>query len=288
MPSFAVIGASRGVGLELVRQLSASAANTVIVTVRNKEKSTHLNELVQASKSKNIHIVEADVADHHALERAAAEAAQITGGSLDVLVHNAARMEAENMIKGFLDYDTPEKLDAEFLASVCITSNSRFADAEKITPNQFKVNVLGVVHTVNAFLPLLRRGTTKKIIIIGSEGGDCGLVWKMRLSNAAAYGTTKAAENMVATKYAAELESEGFTVVSVSPGMVDVSGTATSSVVSPETMPTVTKIMNGIFAAFPKAAMITPEESGRRLVSFFDSVGPAESGVFRPSMEYLD
>ncbi|KAH9834484.1 NAD-P-binding protein [Rhodofomes roseus] len=269
MPSFAVIGASRGVGLELVRQLSASAANTVIVTVRNKEKSTHLNELVQASKSKNIHIVEANVADHHALERAAAEAAQITGGSLDVLVHNAARMEAENMIKGFLDYDTPEKLDAEFLAS-------------------FKVNVLGVVHTVNAFLPLLRRGTTKKIIIIGSEGGDCGLVWKMRLSNAAAYGTTKAAENMVATKYAAELESEGFTVVSVSPGMVDVSGTATSSVVSPETMPTVTKIMNGIFAAFPKAAMITPEESGRRLVSFFDSVGPAESGVFRPSMEYLD
>lgn len=91
------------------------------------------------------------------------------------------------------------------------------------------MNVLGVIHSVNAFLPLLRKGTEKKIVVMGSEGGDCDMVWKSRLSNVAAYGVTKAAENMVATKYAAELESEGFIVVSISPGMVDVSGTATES-----------------------------------------------------------
>lgn len=37
------------------------------------------------------------------LERAAAEAAKITGGRIDVLVQNAARMERENGLNGFLD-----------------------------------------------------------------------------------------------------------------------------------------------------------------------------------------
>jgi len=182
-------------------------------------------------------------------------------------------MEAENRVKGMFDYETAEKLDAEFLAS-------------------FQVNVLGVIHAVNAFLPLLRRGTTKKVVFIGSEAGDCGLVWKIRHAHAAAYGTTTAAANMVTTKYAAELESEGFTVVSVSPGTVDVSGTATAGANHGGTKkiaPTVSNILINIRKAFPKAGtLITPEESGRRLISFIDSASPAESGVFHPSAEYLD
>ena len=89
------------------------------------------------------------------------------------------------------------------------------------------MNVLGLIRSVNVFLPLLRKGTQKKIVVIGTEMGDIDVVWKARVSGVAAYGVTKAAEHMVATKYAAELEPEGFTVVSLSPGMVDVSGTAT-------------------------------------------------------------
>jgi len=86
MPSFALIGAARGVGLELVRQLSANADNTVIVNVRDKEKSVFLNEIVQQSQNKKIHVLEADVVDAHAMERAAVDAAQITGGALDVYI----------------------------------------------------------------------------------------------------------------------------------------------------------------------------------------------------------
>ncbi|KZT66781.1 NAD(P)-binding protein [Daedalea quercina L-15889] len=270
MPSFALIGAARGVGLELVRQLSANADNTVIVTVRNIEKSTHIREL-QQSRNGNIHIVEADVIDQHTMDRAAAEAAKVTGGSLDVLIHNAARMEKENMIKGFLDYETPEKLDAELIAS-------------------FNVNVLGAIHAINAFLPLLRKGTTKKILVMGTEGGDIGMVRKSRMSNSVAYGVTKAAEHMVATKFAAELESDGFTVVSISPGFVDVSGTAVEPMpgTTEESKPIVEKIMKGIFSAYPKAAMISPEESGRRLLSFLESMGPAENGTFVRSPEFRD
>ena len=94
----------------------------MIVTVRNKERSTHIKDLQQL-RGGNLHIIEADVVDQPAmqvtcisllrsglalmqksnLQLAADEAAKISGGSLDVLVHNAARMEKENMPKGFFD-----------------------------------------------------------------------------------------------------------------------------------------------------------------------------------------
>lgn len=166
------------------------------------------------------------------------------------------------------------------------------------------MNVLGLVRSVNAFLPLLRKGTQKKIVVIGTEMADTDVVWKARVSGVAAYGVTKAAEHMVATKYAAELEPEGFTVVAVSPGMVDVSATATEpselqsmvkgytalmfkpEVVTEAQLPMAMKVMGGIQAAYPKAANFTPEESARRLISFMQSVGPTESGIFHRSPQF--
>ncbi|KAL6302030.1 hypothetical protein BKA93DRAFT_737644 [Sparassis latifolia] len=208
MPSYAVVGGSRGIGLEFVRQLSANPDNTVFVLVRDKARSSHLAAVVAAAGN-NIHVFQADVVDHYALKEsaAAAEIAQLTGGGLDVLIHNAARLEGPHLYRNLTNYESEEQLDEDFLQF-------------------FKVNVLGVVHTVNAFLPLLRKGTAKKIIILGSAGADPKWVWKVRLESMAAYGTTKAGTHMVVTKYAALLENEGFTVVALSPGLVDTSATA--------------------------------------------------------------
>ena len=88
------------------------------------------------------------------------------------------------------------------------------------------MNALGAIHSVDAFLPLLRSSTTKKIIIISSGAGERDVVWRARMAELAAYSVTKCAENMVMTKYAAALEPEGFIVAAVSPGKVDVSATA--------------------------------------------------------------
>ena len=88
------------------------------------------------------------------------------------------------------------------------------------------MNALGAIHSVDAFLPLLRSSTTKKIIIISSGAGERDVVWRARMAELAAYSVTKCAENMVMTKYAALLEEEGFTVAAISPGNVDVSATA--------------------------------------------------------------
>ncbi|OSX66914.1 hypothetical protein POSPLADRAFT_1129030 [Postia placenta MAD-698-R-SB12] len=209
MPSYAVIGGSRGIGLEFVRQLSSNPENTVFVTVRNRNSSTYLAELVAQSGHQNIHVLEADVVDHRALKAAAEEVVKATGGSLDVLINNAARTEAHNAFKGLLDYEDEDASDAEFLES-------------------FKINVLGFVHSVNTFLPLLRKGSAKKIVLIGSQGGERDFVWEARMPNMTAYSTTKAAAHMVMAKYAVLLEKEGFVVTSLCPGIVDVTTTASS------------------------------------------------------------
>jgi len=94
---------------------------------------------------------------------------------------------------------------------------------------QFNTNVVGVVHTINAFLPLLRRGTTKKVITLSSGMGHTELVLKSGLSNQAPYAISKAALNMAVAKYAAEYKAEGFLFLAISPGLVDTSTKARES-----------------------------------------------------------
>jgi len=71
------------------------------------------------------------------------------------------------------------------------------------------------------FLPLLRKGTVKKVIIISSGMGDPDLVLSTGISNQAPYSISKAAVNMVVAKYAAEYKAEGFVFLALSPGLVD-------------------------------------------------------------------
>ena len=80
---------------------------------------------------------------------------------------------------------------------------------------------------MNAFLPILRKGVAKKIVIMSTQGSKPDIVFKLRIPTMAAYGTTKAALEMVMAKYAVLLEKENFTVISVCPGLVDTSATRT-------------------------------------------------------------
>ncbi len=90
MPSYAVTGTSRGIGvcdslstfylkafrlmtddiaqLGFVRALSADPTNTVFALVRNLSTSNQLQDLVTGHPHKNIHIIEADTADINAIK----------------------------------------------------------------------------------------------------------------------------------------------------------------------------------------------------------------------------
>lgn len=86
---------------------------------------------------------------------------------------------------------------------------------------QFDVNVLGVVRTINTFLPLLREGAAKKVITLGSGVGDYKFTLLSEDPTAVPYSVSKAAVVMVVAKYAMKYKKEGFVFVTISPGLVD-------------------------------------------------------------------
>ena len=89
-----------------------------------------------------------------------------------------------------------------------------------LTCPQFKTNVIGAVLVVNAFLPLLEKGPTKKVVTISSAAGDVDFVLKSGQLNSASYAVSKSAVNMVNAKYAAEFREKGFVFLAISPGFV--------------------------------------------------------------------
>lgn len=82
------------------------------------------------------------------------------------------------------------------------------------------MNALGLVHTVQAFLPLIRKGSVKKVINISTGMADIDLINAVDVAVAGPYSASKAAANVVIAKYNAELKSEGILFLSISPGYV--------------------------------------------------------------------
>ena len=198
MPSYLVTGASRGLGYAWLRNLASNPINTVIGLVRNKAAT---KERLAADKIDNVHVVTADITDPRALYRAAEAVSRITGGSLDVLINNAAILSERSAFKSIVNLP-PEALEQDLTDS-------------------FKANVVGVAHTINAFLPLTREGKLKKIVTISSQLADMDVAIRFAIDNAAPYAISKAGVNMLMAKYHAAIGiAEGILFMSISPGVV--------------------------------------------------------------------
>jgi NAD(P)-dependent dehydrogenase (short-subunit alcohol dehydrogenase family) len=79
-------------------------------------------------------------------------------------------------------------------------------------------NVIGVHKVSAAFLPLLSKGTQKKLLIITSKLGSMGNKDYSSTMLFPSYKISKAAVNMLAVQYTLELGPKGFTMFYVSPG----------------------------------------------------------------------
>ncbi|KAH8113823.1 NAD(P)-binding protein [Phellopilus nigrolimitatus] len=185
-----ITGASRGIGLEFVRQLIEDQANAVIASCRSPETASELIALKSDTNANGeLHIVKLDVADEDSIRVAAEEAGRILGeNGLNYLLNNAGVNPGED---GAFDFNI---------------ANLTFS---------VQHNVVGPALVSQFFLPLLKKGKRKVIMNttsgLASIGLDCG-------KKCCTYSISKAALNMLTYKQSKE-EPDIIAIV-VDPGWV--------------------------------------------------------------------
>ena len=194
MSSYLITGCSRGLGLELVKQLllaPSSSVSTVLATSRSSSPSALLHEQIKGSKGR-VHHVQLDVNDKKSIQSASQHASQLLDGrGLDVLINNAGIMRSSENDEPSFMHDLQTVLDT---------------------------NVLSVHNVSSALLPLLSQGREKKIVNITSTLGSMGLNAYTKTMPFPSYKISKAALNMLTIQYSNDLEAKGFTVFCISPG----------------------------------------------------------------------
>ncbi len=188
-----VTGANKGIGLEVSRQL-ANYGYTVWLSARDVDRGTAAAKALRAD-GLDARFLLLDVTSDESVH-AAAEKVGNECGRLDALINNAG-IAMEGAVP-------PSEID---LATVRAT---------------FDVNLFGCLRVTQAFLPLLKRSTAPRIVMVSSDMGShanrtnpdfpyLGL-------NPVGYISSKAALNAVTIAFANELKSGAVKVNAANPG----------------------------------------------------------------------
>jgi NAD(P)-dependent dehydrogenase (short-subunit alcohol dehydrogenase family) len=179
-----IVGANRGIGLELARQLTARG-DRVTASVRNDEARAALSARL-APQHAAVETLVFDSRDLGAVRKAAAA----TDARFDVVIANAGAYGPSPQSALGVDYDAALEL--------------------------FSINTLGPLRIAEAFLPRLKGAANPRIGLMSSELGSTTSV----LPSAAVYSATKAALNKFTQCLAEDLKPQGVTVVALHPGWV--------------------------------------------------------------------
>ena len=179
-----VTGGASGIGLATARLLAARGAR---VAVLDRVKPP---EDPETGEGRGLYPVLADVTDDAAVRAAVAQAGRTLGG-LDILVNNAG-IGAAGTVEDNDDEEWHRVLD---------------------------VNVLGIVRTTRAALPLLRRAVREhgQAAIVNT----CSIAGTAGLPQRALYGASKGAVYALTLAMAADHVAEGIRVNCVNPGTAD-------------------------------------------------------------------
>ncbi len=178
-----ITGASAGIGAALARELARDGADLVLAA-RREDRLRDLAREIEAT-GRNAVVVGCDVTRDGDLERAVAAAVE-RYGRLDIAIANA----------GFGVVGPVEDL--------------RLDDFRR----QLETNVLGVLRTLYASLPELRK-TRGQFVVVGSVAGH------VPTPLTSAYSMSKFAVRGFAESIHDELAASGVSVTLVSPGFVD-------------------------------------------------------------------
>ncbi len=193
-----VQGASRGIGLALVRRLvDARGVSEVIATCRDPEHADDLRDL-QAGGEERLTLVRLDATDEASIEAAAREVGGIAPG-LDLLINCAGLLHDGDEMR-------PER---------------RLADVDPgALARAFAVNASGPLLVAKHFEGLF---DAKRRAVFASISARVGSIGDNRLGGWYAYRASKAAQNMITRNLSIELRRRhrGIICVAMHPGTVD-------------------------------------------------------------------
>ncbi len=191
-----VTGATRGIGLHTVRQLAEAGVHTLLAG-RNRAKAVEAALQLQ-SEGLPVEAIELDVTDGASIAGAAQEVEK-RHGRLDILVNNA----------GIIVDEFGKKVSEQTL------------DAWRTT---FETNLYGVIAVTQAFLPLLHRSPSGRIVNVSSVLGSIALhndptspIYDFKVP---AYNVSKSALNAWTVQLAYELRDSRIKVNTIHPGYV--------------------------------------------------------------------
>jgi NAD(P)-dependent dehydrogenase (short-subunit alcohol dehydrogenase family) len=191
-----VTGANKGIGLETVRQLAAKGVHTVLASRDTGRGESAVQAL--AKEGLPVEFVQLDVTDSASIARAASEIER-RHGRLDILINNAGVFA--------------EKLDRP--------PSQQTLESWRKT---FDANLFGLVEVTQAFLPLLRKSRSARIVNVSSRLGSITDQADPRSPyydfKVPAYNVSKAAVNAWTVQLAHELRNTPIKVNTIHPGHV--------------------------------------------------------------------
>jgi len=192
-----VTGATRGIGLETVRQLAASGVHTLLAG-RNRERAVEAALKLQAD-GLPVEAIALDITNAADIA-SAAKAIEDRHGRLDILVNNAGILA-----------DDPQ-----------LGAAGQSIDTWRTT---FETNVFGLIATTQALLPLLHRSTAGRIVNVSSLLGSISAhqdpeSFIYDFKGVPAYNVSKSAVNAWTVHLAHVLADSGIKVNTIHPGYV--------------------------------------------------------------------
>lgn len=188
-----VTGASRGIGLEFVKQYASLASTKLIfATCRSESKATELKQL--AANNDKVKILELEVRDYNKYEKIVDEVTKSVGpDGLNLLINNAG-----------------------------IHIKADFHDAKRDDMMEvYEVNVVAPLFLTRALTPLLQASSkASHKTFVANISSKVGSIADNTSGQMYAYRTSKAAFNQVSKSLSIQLKSDNIIVASIHPGWV--------------------------------------------------------------------